>query len=395
MKATPVERKPNFDRWIEARIAKLSDVRRQKVKSFVEDMQIAKFSPWTVKSNIQAILTLGNDGKEYEKLIREDLTAWMRELDSNGYRPETISSYRRRCKRFLRWVHGCRTTKDPTPEQLKCIVVSKRRNELPEGILTLAEVQRILAASGSLRNRALIHVCFESGCRAGEVLGLRIKDIEFDKHGGVIVVSGKTGMRRLRLVESVHNLQNWLNVHPNRENPDAWVFPNLKGTPLTVESFNSILKATARKAGLIKRIFVHLLRHSRATFLSQILTEYQLRIYFGWTMNSDVPARYIHLSGRDTDAPLLKHYGLTEDNGRATCPRCGSKNEQGGLYCLRCGSVLDDKEALALEERKGKEEDVLAKFVKTCIEMDPNFVKRALKKSGAIEEIEKLKAGVS
>jgi integrase/recombinase XerD len=35
-----------------------------------------------------------------------------------------------------------------------------------------------------------------------------------------------------------------------------------------------------------------------------------MREYFGWTKSSDMPKVYVHLSGRDVDSTLLKHYGI-------------------------------------------------------------------------------------
>ena len=395
MKATPAEQEPNFDGWLETRLAALSDARRQKVEEFVEDMRVARFSPWTIKANIQAVLTLGDDDGAYENLTRENLVEWMRRLDSNGYRAETVQSYRRRVKRFLRWIHGARTSMDPTPELLRCIRVSKLRGELPEGVLSIAEVQRILAACESQRNRALVHIGYESGCRAGELLGLKIKDVEFDRSGAVILVSGKTGMRRIRLIESVHDLQLWLNVHPDRTNPEVWLWPNRNGESITVERFGGILKAAARKAGINKRVYPHLLRHTRATHLAKVLTDNQLRIYFGWTKTSTVPARYVHLSGRDVDGTLLKHYGISPGDGQKLCPRCGAQNQSEALYCMRCSAVLSTDEAMRVEEQYALEEALVTKVVRKLIELAPDLVERALRESGAVQEIEKLKAGVS
>jgi hypothetical protein len=45
---------------------------------------------------------------------------------------------------------------------------------------------------------------------------------------------------------------------------------------------------------------------TRATHLAKFLTEDQLRVYFGWSKGSEVPARYVHLSGRDVDGALAK-----------------------------------------------------------------------------------------
>ncbi|TDA32577.1 MAG: hypothetical protein DSO02_05215 [Hadesarchaea archaeon] len=39
-----------------------------------------------------------------------------------------------------------------------------------------------------------------------------------------------------------------------------------------------------------------------------------MRIYFGWTRGSEVPARYVHLSGRD-DRALAGFYGLGREDG--------------------------------------------------------------------------------
>jgi len=43
-----------------------------------------------------------------------------------------------------------------------------------------------------------------------------VGDVEFDRLGAVIIVRGKTGMRRIRLIESVPDLQRWLAVHSRR-----------------------------------------------------------------------------------------------------------------------------------------------------------------------------------
>lgn len=42
----------------------------------------------------------------------------------------------------------------------------------------------------------------ESCCRIGEILSLKIKNIQFDEYGIVLTVNGKTGMRRVRIIDS-------------------------------------------------------------------------------------------------------------------------------------------------------------------------------------------------
>jgi len=72
----------------------------------------------------------------------------------------------------------------------------------------------MIEACDNPRDRALVHVLYESGARSGELLNMKIGDVEFDQYGAVIRVCGKTGPRRLRLIESVPDLQLWLSMHP-------------------------------------------------------------------------------------------------------------------------------------------------------------------------------------
>ena len=394
----PVERHPNFDRWIESKLSRLSHARRMKVEAYIEELRLAKLSPWAIKANLQALLTLGYDGKPYEQLTKEDLMNWMHQLDSNGYSLETIISYRQRVKTFLRWIHGCRRPSDPSPDPVCWIRVPKRQRDLPRGILTPSEIKRMLAACSNQRNRALVHVLYESGARVGEVLGLKIGDVELDRWGAVLLVKGKTGMRRIRLVESAPDLQLWLTMHPHPEDSSAWLWPsNRENKPLTVERVNGILKRLARMAGVNKRVHPHLLRHSRATHLARVLTECQLRLYFGWAKDSKVPFRYLHLSGRDTDAALLKYYGIdpqqedeTSELAPKRCARCGYYSPSDALYCMRCSMPLDVKAAIRVEEYRTRAEEATAAFVREVIKLDPSLAERAVKQSGILEALKEL-----
>ena len=55
-------------------------------------------------------------------------------------------------------------------------------------------------------------------------LSRNVGNVEFDQYGGIMVVDGKTGQRRLRLTACVGDLQAWINVHPMKENPNAPLF---------------------------------------------------------------------------------------------------------------------------------------------------------------------------
>ena len=120
-----------------------------------------------------------------------------------------------------------------------------------------------------------------------------------------------------------------------------------------------------------------------------------MKIYFGWTQDSNVPSRYVHMSMKDLDDSLMGIYGQSNSNGTPTCPRCGLKNEAGSTMCARCYSPLTDKEAVRIEEVKTREEEIVAKVVKKLIEINPDLVERALRESGAFSEIQGINEGIS
>ena len=69
---------------------------------------------------------------------------------------------------------------------------------------------------------------WDSGVRISEITSLNIGHVQFDRYGAVIIVTRKTGRRRLRLISSVPDLQQWMNLHPERSNANAPLFITLR-----------------------------------------------------------------------------------------------------------------------------------------------------------------------
>jgi hypothetical protein len=235
----------------------------------------------------------------------------------------------------------------------------------PEEVAKLAEV------ADNQRDRAFVLTHYDGGFRIGETLSMRVLNVEFDKYTAVVRVDGKTGPRRVRLTISTPALAAWLSIHPFRNDPDASVWIGIgtvgKNKPLTYAGASSMLKRLAKKAGLKKRIYTHLMRHSRATELATILTEAQMKEHFGWVPGSYMPSTYVHLSGRDVDGAILKAHGISVDeasNSRAAitltkCPRCSKDITSEDQFCPACGMVLDAKTAVQLEDERAKADSLM------------------------------------
>ena len=263
--------------------------------------------------------------------------------------------------------------------------------KLPEELLTKEEIMKMVDAAEHIRDKAFILTLYESGCRIGELLNLRIKHVQLDKWGAVLLVNGKTGQRRVRVIVSFPKLNQWIENHPLREDPNAplWITigTNSRNKVLNYATAKTVLKKLAKKAGIKKRIYPHLFRHSRATHLANHLTEAQMKQYFGWVQGSDMASVYVHLSGRDVDNALFKLNGMKVDEEEKedglkpkACPRCKARNSPDAKFCSNCGMCLDAKTSVQIDELREKADKLMNELVK-----NPKVL------NALIEGIEKLK----
>ena len=301
-------------------------------------------------------------GKEFGKATKDDIMDLVNRIERKPYSEWTKADYRTVTKRFYRWLKGSDTD---YPDEVKWIKTSLnvKGGKLPEELWTEDEVRKLIDAADNPRDKAMIFIVYESGCRIGEVSSRQIKHVQFDEYGAKLMVDGKTGMRRVRLVSSVPSLSVWLSHHPDKDNPEAplWVGNGCrnKDKHLKYSAIGTLFKKAALKCGVKKRCNPHLFRHSRATLLAQHLTEAQLKQVFGWTQSSKMASVYVHLSGRDTDDALLQFNGIktgkTEEKESVLkpkkCPRCELVNPNMARFCNRCAAPLDIQSAMAIEEK--------------------------------------------
>lgn len=289
----------------------------------------------------------------------------------------TVDTYKKAIRQFWTWM-------DPdddgeAPEEVAWMKISAGGNDtLPQDLLTKADVKTQVEAAKNPRDRAFIMVLYETGARIGELIDLTVGDIEDRTHGKKITIEGKTGARRLPLVESVPYVNKWLNDHPDpAKNAPLWCKIQ-QGGPDDQLTYNyirqKILQKNMERAGLDKPSNPHHYRHSRASFLANEMTEAQLCEWFGWVQGSDVPARYVHLSGRDIDNAYDQMHGLYEPEDDEAepdvqeCPRCEELNEPKAVFCQRCGFGLDPDRAASFEEQV--DDDVKQDYAETDPEDD-------------------------
>ena len=391
MKVTASEVNEILEPWAKRALDRIPTERRRDVLKFLEHLNDDHKSAATLKNYLDAIQTLNHSEKPYNQLTEDEMREWARGIDRE-YKDSSAMLYKCEIKRFLRWIHTGQLKGD-YPACVSWITLHRGKRSYGRDILSQDEVKRLVDVTDNQRDRALLFVAYESGCRASELVNLKIADVSFDEYGAVLRVGkeqGKTGERRIRLFESTPDLQLWISMNSGKDNPNAPLWPSakFKDQPIQRRGFAEVVTKYAKKAGIKKKLSPHSFRHSRATHLATVLKEAQMREFFGWTSSSNMPSIYVHLSGRDVDKTLFEHYGIKEpENGNGTsplkkkvCPRCSAENSVTARFCWRCWIAFDTYKA----------DEITATVMEEFIKQAPELLGKILKEKGLYQKIAEL-----
>jgi integrase/recombinase XerD len=175
-------------------------------------------------------------------------------------------------KAFFAWLagHG-RIPLDPAVG----LVLPKAEHRLPEATLSAEEAEAVLAGPDvtthlGVRDRAILEVLYSTAIRRGELIGLRIWDIDYAR-GTVFVRQGKgardrhvpIGSRALLWVSRYGDL-----VRPKLVAKETDVlFLSASGEPLCADWLSRTTKAYIAGGAPGKRGSCHLFRHTCATLM--------------------------------------------------------------------------------------------------------------------------------
>ncbi|MFA6268962.1 MAG: tyrosine-type recombinase/integrase [archaeon] len=295
---------------------------KQDITDFIYGMTALGIKPIRLKKEIYVLRKISQFlGHIFREAEKKEMLILFSKIELSDYSDWSKTEFKVILKRFYKWLLG---EDQYYPVCVAWIRTKDVKNHiLPEQLLTEEEITSVINACQFVRDKAFIHLLYESGARIGEILSLKIKHITFAEPVSAILVNGKTGQRRIPIIKSVAPLKEWILKHPFKDNPESqlWVKTNeRKGNfrkqgehsntdHIGYSSVNKLLQVNFELVGLKKRCNPHIFRHSRAAFLAKHLTEAQLKMFFGWTQNSDMAARYVHLSGRDLDSVI---FGLSK-----------------------------------------------------------------------------------
>jgi site-specific recombinase XerD len=247
-------------------------------------------------SLVQFLSFFANSGNMVlEQLSREDIEAFVEDLQDRGLKPTTVNTRLRNVYAFVRFL--ILEYKVFSWQLMERKIKLKLPDRLPKAI-DAQHLQHLLSVIDNCRDRALILLLLRAGMRIGELLNCKVDDVDLAEQKILIYQSDKTSVgRAVYYSDDAHQaLLAWLRA---RDPIKQQLFYGRGANPLCYEAARSMFQKYLQKAGLQQNGYtLHCLRHSFATDLLNAKMPLEcLRVLLGHS-NLEITRRYARLSDK-------------------------------------------------------------------------------------------------
>ena len=235
----------------------LSETDRPEIRSYRKYLNGQRKSRSTIKTytNFLKKFLIFHNFKSYYS-IRDVERFVEHEIAAKNY---SISSHRQ-CITALRHYFDLTNQQEIDSSKIK----RPRKSKYLPGVLSKEEVIDLLRATRNLKHRCILALIYASGLRIGELLNLKLTDIDVDRRQILIRQAKGRKDRYVMLAESFLPLFfNYLQTYA----PKVYFAEGLKDKPYTASAVRSFLKDSCKRAKIRKQVSPHTLRHSYATHM--------------------------------------------------------------------------------------------------------------------------------
>lgn len=249
--------------------------------SFTEHLKVLNRSPATIKAytgNVRHFLA--SESGDIQAVTRADMETYIaafydRNKNKNKkYSTGTICMKIRSLKRFFEYLEQ---TNIIFINPMEYILEPKKDTTIPRNILTGKEMAKLLdqpnlGTRTGIRDRTVLEVFYSTGIRLAELCNLTIYDA--DLQGKMLRINQGKG-RKDRVVpmgkHAIRFLREYISKvrpHLTRKNRKSrTLFVNQLGRPLSKQVVSVMVRTSAKKAKLSKKVSAHVFRHTFASML--------------------------------------------------------------------------------------------------------------------------------
>ena len=239
------------------------------------ELEIRNFSRSTIKSYTNSVARFLDYSRD--KSLNEDIVKDYIQKEIKNKEPTSVSHSIFAIQFFFEKVLN-----------KKIYIPRPKRNKKIPVILTPEEIKKLIESTNNIKHKLILKLLYGCGLRVSEIINIKKGDVNFNEDLIHIILSKNKKDRFVKIPESVlEELKSYYSLL-NEE----ILFPSNRGGKLTTATIQAIIKNTTKKAGIKKRVYPHLLRHSFATHLLENGTD--LRIIQKLLGHSDIKTTQIY-----------------------------------------------------------------------------------------------------
>lgn len=220
----------------------------------------------------------------------------------------TIHTYGRHVRQFLKWAKRQGEFSGKAKPQLPRLPRTVRE------VLTRAEIDRLEGAATTERDKLMVRLLGDCGMRLGELCGLRADSIHRDGRKTFLKVKGKGDRERLIPVmpDLARRLERFISYRSIDARGERLFVSSRRGrdglySPLTESGVRQLVRGLAYKAGITKRVYPHIFRHSYITHgLRRQVSGSQIARIVGHSSLRMIDEIYAQLDTTDAYDAMLK-----------------------------------------------------------------------------------------
>ena len=264
-------------------------------------------------------------GKEgIEEVDRSDLEAFVEHEQDRGMKLSTVSLRLATLKAFLRFmVENGNLSEEVFPWKLKI----KMPEILPRA-MDPDDVDRLLAVKGGIRDHAMILLLLRTGMRIGELLSIRLADVNMEEQK-ILIYEGEKNLRG-RVVYFSDDAKSALNAWlKERKQWMELLFYGYKGRILSYAAARMMFVKYLDRAGLSQKGYtLHCLRHTYATELLNARMPLECLEKLLGHSRLEVTRRYAVLTDKTKEEEYFKAMAIIERRERDEHYGCGGELQE-------------------------------------------------------------------
>lgn len=249
--------KNGFDKTLQA-AEDAQGIVEKTLKRLNQELVVAGYSKRTIDAYTMYVKDfLRHSKKDPVFAERDDLIAYLAELkEKRGVANNTLSL----ALSALRFLFHNLLKKNIVDE----IKNPKKGKKLPSA-LTKDEVRGLIKAAPAGRDRLVLEFLYSSGCRVSEVVSMKINDMNLKEK--IANVRGGKGNKDRVVVLSEKWISDFKRYFKRRKKSSEFVFAKKNGKQFSADTIQKLVRDCCKKAGILKKVTPHSLRHSFATHL--------------------------------------------------------------------------------------------------------------------------------